>query len=177
MEPNSFQVPSNYVVPTNLSIILFAFVYECLLICDAIYNQNSVQVTAVCFINAGLVVTTALSRLQLKNAIYSMADARDANGQPLVHLDQDIWGNVREIMIASPIILAVGTALLFAILLKLLKHFSWIKYQHLNGDLVMRRRYLVYQVNTAQTNSLHCELATNHPRASSPSSKSTSSWS
>ncbi|EHK99052.1 putative UPF0658 Golgi apparatus membrane protein [Glarea lozoyensis 74030] len=86
-----------------------------------------------------------LSRLQLKNAIYSMADARDANGQPLVHLDQDIWGNVRGIMIASPIILGIGTALLFAILFKLLKHFSWIKYQHLNGDLIMRRRYLVYQ--------------------------------
>jgi hypothetical protein len=103
MGPNSFQVPSAFVIPTNLSVIIFAFVYEFLLIYDELYDRNSVQITAACFINIGLIVTTVHSRLQLKNAIFSMDEARDSNDDPLVHLDIDIWGHVRGIMIAIPL--------------------------------------------------------------------------
>lgn len=63
-----------------------------------------------------------------------------------VSLDDGLYQETRPVLIAIPVIIAVGSIILAFLAWKLYDEFAWTIYKHISADLRMKRRYLTYQV-------------------------------
>lgn len=144
--PIIIQVPVSYTLPTNLAIVLFAFVYEIGFVLDAIRLRNSIQIVAACLHNVCIMIFTAVQHQTIHKAILGLPSSRDAAGEPLVNLDVDWWSIVGWVLLAVPIIIGVASVLLCLIAFRVKQEYSWMTYKQLKGDLLMKRRLLAYQV-------------------------------
>jgi hypothetical protein len=126
-------------IPTYLSLLIFGFVYQLLLVYDALANKNTIQVIGLCLMNLGILVYTAIQIDQIKDA-----------GSNLVaknFIQARYWLAVQPALIALPCIIALGSVLLSFIAWKLYDEFAWTIYKQISADLRLKRRYLVYQVS------------------------------
>lgn len=129
---------SSKTIPTFLSLYIFGFIYELILVYDALRLKNTIQVIGICICNVGLLIYGAVQIEQIQQAVGVLQDNDAFNG--------DIWNQTRPILIAIPCILALGSILMIFIAWKLYDEFAWTIYKHISADLRMKRRYLTYQV-------------------------------
>ncbi|EMC98708.1 hypothetical protein BAUCODRAFT_52176, partial [Baudoinia panamericana UAMH 10762] len=128
-------------IPTYLAIFIFGFVYQLVLVWDALRLMNTIQVIGVCIYNVGMLiyasvemnqVDTAIGVLQSRNLIYA-----------------GTYEALRPYLIAGPCIIALGTVLLSGVAWKLYREFAWTIYQQISADLALTRRYRTYQIYIA----------------------------
>lgn len=161
LPPNDFPDPVSYVfatfqldlkpgatddvhsrtIPTFLTLYIFGFVYQLVLVWDALRLKNTIQVIGLVIYNLGLLIYGAVQMDQIKESVLVL----NSQGR----IDLSIWADTKPYLIAVPIILAVGTVLLAVCAWKLYDEFAWVIYRHISADVALRRRYLVFQVYIA----------------------------
>jgi hypothetical protein len=138
LNPGAENVTPSKTVPTFLSLYIFGFVYELVLVYDALRMKNTIQVIGICICNVGLLIYGAVQIEQIQEAVLVLMDNNGIN--------KDIWRQTEPFLIAIPCVLAVGTLLMIFVAWKLYDEFAWTIYKHISADLRMKRRYLTYQV-------------------------------
>ncbi|KIV97033.1 hypothetical protein, variant [Exophiala mesophila] len=139
--PNSNDDSSVRTIPTFLTLYIFGFLYQLLLVWDALRMKNTIQVIGLVMYNIGLLIYGAVQMEQIRDAIFSLAESE------AVH--KSLWSDIRPFLLAIPCILALGTVCMAFIAWKLYDEFAWTIYKRISADLRMKRRYLYYQVYIA----------------------------
>ena len=130
--------PASKTIPTFLALYSFGFLYELVLVYDALRLKNTIQVIGLCMCNVGLLIYGAVQVEQIRNAVGVLA----VNGA-IPHV---VWAQSEPFLVIIPCIVALGTALMTFVAWKLYDEFAWTIYKHISADLRMKRRYLTYQV-------------------------------
>ena len=163
------QTPS-HTIPTFLALYIFGFLYQLVLVYDALRLKNTIQVIGLCLYNVGLLIYAAVQMDQIQEAVQLLNQKQD--------IDTSVWSITKPYLIAIPCIIGLGTVLLAGIAWRLYDEFAWTIYKHISADLRMKRRYLTFQVYQSS-----CPMFRKIPRiqkltisrSTSPSSNSTSS--
>ena len=125
-----------HTIPTFLTLYIFGFVYQVVLVYDALRLKNTIQIIAICMYNLALLVYAAVQMDQIHDAVNGLGNQIDAR----------VWIAVKPFLIAIPCVIAVGTLAMSFVARKLYDEFAWTIYKHISADLRMKRRYLTYQV-------------------------------
>lgn len=135
--------PAAKTIPTFLALYSFGFIYELVLVYDALRMKNTIQVIGLCACNVGLLIYGAVQVRQIHNAAGVLVDNGATNDR--------VWGETEPFLIIIPCIVALGTILMTFVAWKLYDEFAWTIYKHISADLRMKRRYLTYQVSSDGT--------------------------
>jgi hypothetical protein len=141
LKPDEDTTGDSKTIPTFLSLYIFGFIYELVLVYDALRLKNTIQVIGICICNVGLLIYGAVQIQQIDEAVSELV--------LLQAIDTDMWHNTRPILIAIPCIISVGSILMAGVAWKLYDEFAWTIYKHISADLRMKRRYLTYQIYIA----------------------------
>jgi hypothetical protein len=144
---------------------MFGYIYQLVLVWDALRMKNTIQIIGLCFYNVGIIIYAAIQMDQIKDAANYLRE------KDMIH--PEFWDEIKPILIALPCLMALGTIMLSFAAWKLYDEFAWTIYKHISADLRLKRRYLVYQVRALSTHTPNPTLT--HPRSTSPSSSLTSS--
>lgn len=125
-------------IPTFLTLYIFGFIYELVLVYDALRLKNTIQVIGLCICNVGLLIYGAVQMDQIEDAIKILS--KNDN------IDIEVWDEMKPYLITIPCIIGLGTVLMSFIAWKLYDEFAWTIYKHISADLRMKRRYLTFQV-------------------------------
>ncbi|OOO10124.1 Sec61beta family protein [Aspergillus oryzae] len=134
-------VTASKTIPTFLALYSFGFVYELVLVYDALRLKNTIQIIGLCVCNVGLLIYGAVQVEQIKDAIGVLNDNSA--------IDPAVWGQIKPFLIIIPCVVAMGTLLMMIVAWKLYDEFAWSIYKHISADLRMKRRYLTYQIYIA----------------------------
>lgn len=129
------QEPSR-TIPTFLTLYIFGFIYQLILVYDALRLKNTIQVIGLCVYNVGLLIYAAVQMDQIKQAVVDLSN----------NIDPSIWPEAQPFLVAIPCVIALGTVALSVVAWKLYDEFAWTIYKHISADLRMKRRYLTFQV-------------------------------
>ena len=129
-------------IPTFLTLFIFGFIYQLVLVWDAMRMKNTIQIFGLVLMNVGLLIYGSVQLDQIKQAVFALGPFED-EGIP------NIWNDERPFLIAIPCIIAFFTILLGFAGYKLYNEFAWTIYKHISADLRMKRRYLTYQIYIA----------------------------
>lgn len=135
--PGTVEGNPKQTIPTFLTLYIFGFIYQLILVYDALRLKNTIQVIGLCLYNLGLLIYAAVQKTQINDAI---------NRLGALYIKESTWGDVKPLLIAIPCIIAVVTLAMAFIARKLYNEFAWTIYKHISADLRMKRRYLTYQV-------------------------------
>ncbi|KAF7712174.1 Uncharacterized protein PECH_007087 [Penicillium ucsense] len=141
MQEKPNESPSSKTIPTFLALYGFGFIYELILVYDALRMKNTIQVIGLCACNLGLLIYGAVQVRQIKDAVSVLADNQMIS--PIV------WAQSQPFLIIIPCIVALGSVLMVFVAWKLYDEFAWTIYKHISADLRMKRRYLTYQIYIA----------------------------
>ena len=130
--------PESQTIPTFLTLYIFAFLFQLLLVFDALRAKNTIQVIGLCMFNVALLLYAAIQLTQIRDAVNSLA------GQGVIKTG--VWNAVKPFLIAVLCIIALGFVLMVVAAWKLYDEFAWTIYKEISADLRMKRRYLTYQV-------------------------------
>lgn len=125
-------------IPTLLSLLIFAFVYELVLVYDALRSQNTIQIIGLVIMNLGVLVYTAIQKGQVAEAVRELARLR--------FIDISYLDEISAYLIAIPCIVALATVLMAFVAWKLYGEFGWNIYKQIGADRRLRNRYFIYQV-------------------------------
>lgn len=128
-------------IPTYLAVFMFGYIYQMVLVYDALRMKNTIQVIGLVIYNIGILIYAAIQQDQIKDAVAVLDDKN--------WIVDQFWQEVKPMLIALPIIMAVGTVILAFIAWKLYDEFAWTIYKHISADLRLKRRYLTYQIYIA----------------------------
>ena len=128
-------------IPTFLTLYIFGFFYQLILVWDALRLKNTIQIIGLCILNVGLLIYGAAQVEQIKQAVILLNSVGD--------IDLAIWGQTKPFLIAIPCIMALGTVFLSVAAWKLYDEFAWTIYKHISADLRMKGRYLTFQIYIA----------------------------
>ena len=146
-------------IPTYLSLLIFGFVYQLVLVYDALQAKNTIQVIGLVFMNVGILIYTGIQRDQINEAVTELNRYR--------FISLEFWDKINPVLIALPCLIALGTTILAFLAWQLYKEFGWVIYKQIGADLSMKRRFLIYQVRfflswscwvTLTVVDLHCRL-------------------
>jgi hypothetical protein len=129
-------------IPTFLALFIFGFLYVLLLCWDALRMKNTIQVIGLCIANLALLVYTGIQIEQIKEAV----DILKNKGAMTV---DNLWTDVKPLLVAIPCVLALTSILLGIIAWKLYQEFAWDILKHIGADYRMKKRFLYYQVYIA----------------------------
>jgi heme/copper-type cytochrome/quinol oxidase subunit 4 len=125
-------------IPTDLSLLIFGFVYQLVLVWDSLRSQNTIQIIGLVLMNLGILIYTAIQKDQVYNAV--------ANLQEGNFIQWSYWDDVSGYLTALPCVVALGTVLLGFVAWKLYGEFGWNIYKKIGADRRMKNRYLIYQI-------------------------------
>lgn len=139
LEPEADNETASKIIPTFLALYSFGFIYELVLVYDALRLKNTIQIIGICICNVGLLIYGAVQVQQIRDAV-SVLSVNDV-------ISPSVWGETEPFLIIIPCVVAMGTALMLIVAWKLYDEFAWSIYKHISADLQMKRRYLTYQVS------------------------------
>ncbi|KAF2751612.1 hypothetical protein M011DRAFT_395019 [Sporormia fimetaria CBS 119925] len=135
-------VPETRTIPTYLAVFMFGFIYEILLVWDALRMKNTIQVIGIVLYNAGILLYAGIQYDQIDDAIKEL-------DRKLFFDHPAFWFEIKPMLIALPILMGVFTFIFAFIAWRLYDEFAWSIYKHISADLRMKRRYLNYQIYIA----------------------------
>ena len=76
LRPNSRGTSASHSVPTYLALFIFGFLYQLVLVYDALRAKNTIQVIGLCLYNVGMVIYSGVQIAQVKEAIDGLTVSR-----------------------------------------------------------------------------------------------------
>jgi len=141
--PHKSATPTSKTIPTYLTIFIFGFLYQLVLVYDSLRLKNTIQVIGLCLYNLGMLIYAAIQFEQIKTAVGTLTT--DGYIEPIAV----VWKDVQPFLIAVPCIIAFFSLLMSFIAWKLYDEFAWTIYKHISADLRMKRRFLTFQIYIA----------------------------
>ncbi|KAI1434093.1 hypothetical protein GGR50DRAFT_445590 [Xylaria sp. CBS 124048] len=129
-------------IPTFLGLFILGFIYEVILVWDALIAKNTIQIIGVCIANLALLIYGGLQIDQIHDAINILR-------QHNAFTDADIWLETEGELIAIPAIIALVSLILGFIAWKLYQEFAWDILKQIGADYRMKKRFLHYQIYIA----------------------------
>ncbi|KAF4125052.1 hypothetical protein GMORB2_3891 [Geosmithia morbida] len=133
-------------IPTFLSLFIFGFLYELVVVWDALRMKNTIQVMGVCFANLALAVYTAIQVDQISTSLDVL---EQYNALKSGYTARGIWADIRPYLIAIPSIIAVSTVFMVFLAWRLYQEFAWDVLKIIGADYRMKKRFLHYQIYIA----------------------------
>lgn len=133
-------------IPTFLTLFIFAFLYELVLVWDALRMKNTIQVIGVCIANLAFLIYTAIQTDQINLAITSLSFSGAINPNKG---GTELWDSLKPFLIAIPIIIGVATIFMGFVAWKLYQEFAWDILKQIGADYRMKKRFLSYQIYIA----------------------------
>ena len=143
LKPDAINSTYSRSIPTFLTLYIFGFLFQLILVYDALNLKNTIQIIGLCMFNLALLVYAAVQMDQIKDAVLSLVAQVTAVGPDI---DISVWETTKPFLVAIPCVLALGTFLMSIVAWKLYDEFAWTIYKHISADLKMKRRYLTFQV-------------------------------
>lgn len=131
-------------IPTFLTLFIFGFLYELVVVWDALRMKNTIQVIGVCISNLALLIYTAIQIEQISEALDILSRFSGA----LKSDPAEIWADIRPFLVAIPAIIAACTIAMCFVAWKLYQEFAWDILKHIGADYRMKKRFLHYQVRS-----------------------------
>lgn len=147
--------PQLKTIPTFLALFIFGFLYELVLVWDALRVKNTIQVIGICIANLALMVYTSIQVDQINEAITILKTQNAVE-------ELDVWSDVQGILIAIPCIIGVGTICFSLVAWRLYQEFAWDILKHIGADYRMKKRFLHYQVLALEA-IISCIMTNNTP--------------
>jgi hypothetical protein len=133
--------PLTKTITTFLSLLMFGFIYQSLLLYDTLAHRGTIQLAGLCIYAACLCVYTALQVGQIEAAIESLY----AFG--IVKPDNTLFiTNMRSLTKVNAVMTGLYTLAITIISFKHYIEFQWTIYRQLNADLNMQKRYFIFKV-------------------------------
>ncbi|KAI1811818.1 hypothetical protein GGS20DRAFT_578801 [Poronia punctata] len=129
-------------IPTFLGLFILGFIYEVVLVWDALIAKNTIQVIGVCIADLALLIYGALQIDQIHEAIMILKSKN-------VFWNEDVWYETKGLLIAIPAIIGLITVVLGFMAWKLYQEFAWDILKQIGADYRMKKRFLHYQVYIA----------------------------
>ncbi|KAI1106190.1 hypothetical protein F4804DRAFT_330560 [Jackrogersella minutella] len=129
-------------IPCFLGLLMLAFVYDIVMVWDALRMKNTIQIIGLCIANLAFLVYSALQIDQIHVAIVRLTGYN-------AFINLDIWDEVQGVLIAIPCIISFVSIILAFIAWKLYQEFAWDILKHIGADYRMKKRFLHYQVYIA----------------------------
>jgi len=130
-------------IPTYLTLFIFGFLYQCVLVYDSLRLKNTIQVIGLCIYNLGMLIYAAIQYDQVDDAIRQLKLSGEIDA-PI-----PVWKDVQPYLLAVPVVISFFTLVLGFIAWKLYDEFAWTIYKHISADLRMKRRFLTFQIYIA----------------------------
>ncbi|KAI9816960.1 MAG: hypothetical protein M1832_004944 [Thelocarpon impressellum] len=147
LRPGATAQPQDRTIPTYLTLFIFGFVYQLVLVWDALRLKNTIQIICLCLYNLCLLIYAAVQINQIRDSVF---DLSNPIGRPSsVDPKSNIWRDSKPFLVAIPCVIALGTILLSLVAWKLYDEFAWTIYKHISADLRMKRRFLTFQIYIA----------------------------
>ncbi|KAL8387851.1 hypothetical protein RB595_009628 [Gaeumannomyces hyphopodioides] len=144
-EASSLEGAPAQTIPTFLALFIFGFLFQVVLVWDALRMKNTIQVIGICVSNLAMMLYTVIQIDQIKQAIDILSNnSRLKNMTP-----GELWSDCQPLLIAIPIIVALCTLGMGFVAWKLYQEFAWDILKHIGADYRMKRRFLHYQVYIA----------------------------
>lgn len=140
LKGNATHETASRTITTFLTLYIFGFLFELLLVYDALRLKNTIQVIGLCLFNLALLLYAAVQMQQIQDAVTGLQNQGE--------IGPDAWADSKPFLIAIPCIIALGTVQMAFIAWKLYDEFAWTIYKHISADLRMKRRYLTFQVRS-----------------------------
>ncbi|KAI8933872.1 hypothetical protein NX059_009570 [Plenodomus lindquistii] len=128
-------------IPTYLAVFIFGYIYQLFLVWDALRLKNTIQVIGLVLYNVGILVYAGIQYDQIKDA----ADVLNTSA----FIPEGFWEDVKPMLIALPILMAVATVVFAFEAKKLYEEFAWTIYKRISADTRLKKRYLTYQIYIA----------------------------
>lgn len=142
------QLNSQYkTIPTFLTLFIFGFIYEMVLVWDALRMKNTIQVIGLCVANLAFLIYTSLQIDQILSAILFLQGQGAIVPKPAGQVD--VWSQCRPFLIAIPCIIAATTIVMAFLAWKLYREFAWDILKQIGADYRMKKRFLAYQIYIA----------------------------
>ncbi|EFY88978.1 hypothetical protein J3459_012108 [Metarhizium acridum] len=144
---NVDRVQSQYkTIPTFLTLFIFGFLYELVIVWDALRMKNTIQVIGVCIANLALLVYTALQVEQIQMAITVL----DEHAALEIGVTSTLlYSEVKAFLIAIPSVIGLASICMGFICWKLYQEFAWDILKNIGADYRMKKRFLHYQIYIA----------------------------
>jgi len=126
-----------------LTLFIFGFLYELVVVWDALRMKNTIQVIGVCIANLALLVYTAIQIEQIQTAITILGEFNALKPETL---STELWGDVKPYLVAIPAVIGLATVCMGFIAWKLYQEFAWDILKNIGADYRMKKRFLHYQV-------------------------------
>lgn len=127
-------------IPTYLTLFIFGFLYELVLVYDSLRLKNTIQVIGLCIYNLGMLIYASIQYDQIHRAIRALESVGYIDSSTMV------WDDVHPYLLAVPCIIGIFSLVLSFLAWKLYDEFAWTIYKHISADLRMKRRFLTFQV-------------------------------
>jgi hypothetical protein len=134
-------------IPSLLSLLIFGFIYQALLLYDTLAQRNTMQLIGLCIFAACLFIYAVLQIQELEKVILVLSEAR--NGDPASLITSPARGVdflIRPLSIANAVLTGLYTTIISFVSFKLYSEFQWTIYRLLNADLKMQQRYFTFKV-------------------------------
>lgn len=129
-------------IPTFLTLFIFGFLYEVVVVWDALRMKNTIQVIGVTIANVAMLIYTAIQVEQIREALEILERYAALKDEPEV-----IWADIYGLLVAIPCIIAAITVGMAFVSWKLYQQFAWDILKHIGADYRMKKRFLHYQVS------------------------------
>lgn len=147
LDPAAYQVPSGRTVRLYLFLFILAYLFELIVVYDALRLSSMIQVVGVCIYNLFLLTYAAVQPLHIEKDFNTLSKSLAEGTRPILPPDLDTWHRVRPILLGVTLVQSVATAALLYIAFKLHAEFAWLVYRVVHADLSMKRRLLNFQVS------------------------------
>ncbi|KAL5628292.1 hypothetical protein BROUX41_003040 [Berkeleyomyces rouxiae] len=166
-DSNAAAVVQRKTIPTFLALFIFGFLYEMVLVWDALRLKNTIQVIGLCFANLAMMVYTAIQVDQIHDALRVISgvlsevqkgiygDNNNAPDSMFPNVLKDelpashYWADISGYLISMPCFCAVTTLCMMFAAWKLYQEFAWDILKYIGADYRMKKRFLHYQIYIA----------------------------
>jgi len=142
LQPHKKRIANVRTIPTYLTLFIFGFLYQLVLVYDSLRLKNTIQVIGLCAYNLGMLIYAAIQYDQIEQAINTLV------ADQYIDASSDVWADVKPYLLAVPCIIAFFSLVMGFIAWKLYDEFAWTIYKHISADLRMKRRFLAFQVRS-----------------------------
>ncbi|KAG9243321.1 hypothetical protein BJ878DRAFT_481231 [Calycina marina] len=143
LEDDLPSIPLSRTIPTYLTLFIFGFLYQLVLVYDSLRLKNTIQVIGLCVYNSGMLIYAAIQYDQVNDAISQL---KFQTTPSYISASDPVWEDVQAYLLTVPIVISVFTVIMSVLAWMLSDEFAWTIYKHISADLRMKKRFLTFQI-------------------------------